>query len=206
MLEGFLVTCSIDYVSKNAETMLMNALLFAGTFLAPAVLTVAANLLLIKRLKNREILFFSLRLPVNQSSRMSDTASENSNILEKRKSGKIEAKTIPNTISRYLKLPHRRSWIREDLLKKNFMKSQMRVVRKTVIVIAIFFLGLGPYAVLTLYIQFSSHFNATICVYWITVAAFLAKTAVVLSPLIYGINNILFGGLKKITREMFHSS
>ena len=180
-LEGFLTSCSFDYISKNDSNKIVIISMFIGGFFLPLILIALFYILIVLILRKNEIyLTYQIRHTNSNRNEHSRRSSLNPEIA---KLCTIENHNATNASSIY-------------------MKREIKLIKMVGIIIFMFIIAWTPYAVVTLAAQLGTNIEAYINPYTTSLPALFAKTSSVYNPLIYSLKNkdfrrFLFGYFHK---------
>ena len=183
-LEGFLTSCSFDYISRNDSNKIVIISMFIGGFFLPLILIALFYILIVLILRKNEIyLTYQIRhtnSSRNEHSRRSSLNHENANLCA------IENHNATKTAN----------------ASSIYLKREIKLIKMVGIIVVMFILAWTPYAVVTLAAQLGTNIEAYINPYTTSLPALFAKTSSVYKPLIYSLNNkdfrrFLFGYFHK---------
>ena len=168
-LEGFLTSCSFDYISTNLSNRIVIISMFIGGFLVPLFLIALFYILIIFLLRKNEIFL--------------TYGTRNTNI-------NIYFNNLEHNEEFNLKqIKH----LSENQLKTNkslfFLKREVKLIKMISLIVLMFLIAWTPYALVSLAAQFGTNIEAYINPYTTSLPALFAKTSSVYNPLIYTLSN-----------------
>ena len=179
-LEGFLTSCSFDYISTNLSNRIVIISMFIGGFLVPMSLIALFYILIICLLRKNEIyLSYQIRnKTINSSQNIYPNSLYQNGESSLNKNKKFSTSTIRNF-----------SEILNHSEGSIYSKKEIKLVKMISLIVLMFLIAWTPYAVITLAAQFGSNIEAYINPYTTSLPALLAKTSSVYNPLIYTLSN-----------------
>lgn len=191
VLEGFLTSCTFNYLSREIESRIYMLILFFGGFFFPMITICVFNFLMFIKLKPNKHLYHH-------------TDYERERKLSRQVKFKYVTKYVPDTESNVEDI------ILEDLNKirvrtrekcfnnltcsstsvKSFLlRREMKAAKKSLITIVLFCLAWLPYALITIMAQFGTNIENYINPYTTSLPAIFAKFSSFYNPLIYTLSN-----------------
>ena len=178
-LEGFLTSCSFDFISNNfSNKIVIISMLFGGFFL-PLILIAIFYVLIVRILRKNEIYL------TYQFRSKSITSSQNTNL----NSLNINLESSLNQENKKLSTITVMSKISQNFKNSISSKRELKLVKMVCIIVLMFVIAWTPYAVVTLAAQFGSNIEAYINPYTTSMPALFAKTSSIYNPIIYTLSN-----------------
>lgn len=199
VLEGFLTSCTFDYISTDSLTRVIMILMFSGGFLVPLLIITVFYILLWTFLRNNSM-FNSYQLRYKQSNKYSvelsthyltknSTQYSKSSIdlykLKKKASNDLEfvksSDSVVNIIGNN----------KETKCHNSLVKREIKVAKTIILIVAMFCIAWLPYAVVALLSQFLS-VNLRldfVTPYTTSLPAIFAKTSSIYNPILYTLTN-----------------
>ena len=187
-LEGFLTSCSFDYISTNLSNKIVIISMFIGGFFIPLFVIVLFYIMIVYLLRKNEIfLTYQLR---NSSLKKSQTTYLNSvnNLNDESSINQTEnIKLSTITFSKYSGSFN--SAVSTNYKRPVYLKREVKLIKMISIIVLMFVIAWTPYSVVTLAAQLGSNIEAYINPYTTSLPALFAKTSSVYNPLIYTLSN-----------------
>ncbi len=166
ILEGFLTSCSFNYLSQNENLRIYMLILFIGGFVLPISVIIIFYSLIFYELRNNKTLAMinNLNNTYKRPEVSVDLLSHNSNL------NKIKKTNTTNN--------------------KHFLHREIKAVRYSILVIVLFCLAWLPYALMTITAQLVTHNrHEFINPYTTSLPALFAKLSSICDPLVYTLSN-----------------
>ena len=176
-LEGFLTSCSFDYISKNLSNRIVIVSIFIGGFFIPLILISLFYTLIIYLLRKSEIY---LTYKIRNKSVTSSTNLNSLNINVESSLNHVNKKQSTITIG---------SKYSGNLKNSVYSKREIKLVKMVSLIVLMFVVAWTPYAVVTLAAQFGSNIESYINPYTTSLPALFAKTSSIYNPFIYTLSN-----------------
>ena len=185
VLEGFLTTCSFDYLSKNLFTTIMIMNMFVFGFLLPLLIIIIFYTAMFIKLRSND-LFLSYHVRFTQEN--SSSINVNSDYKDGIDISKFEYKS--NTI-KIQKIINKSC---TSLAKKNkaeylIMQREQKLIKMILIMVMMFCVAWLPYSFTSLYAQFGNNVKSYVTPLTTSAAVFFAKSSSVYNPFIYTLTN-----------------
>jgi len=198
VLEGFLTSCSFNYLNREKNSRIYMLILFIGGFGIPvSTLCVFYSLMffeLITKKKKLQIQSLKHKIIKKVSVKFNSKSENCSNIIfeeESEKKTKDEIKTKEN----------------KNLFSDFFLKRETQAARNSILIILLFCIAWTPYAVITLIAQFGTNIENYINPYSTSFSAIIAKLPAISDPLIYTLSNKGFRTyFKTVCKKTFSKS
>ena len=176
-LEGFLTSCSFDYISKNLSNRIVIISIFIGGFFIPLILISLFYTLIIYLLRKSEIY---LTYKIRNKSVSNSTNINSLNIFVESSLSRVNKKLSTITVS---------SKYSGHLKSSVYTKREIKLVKMVSLIVLMFVIAWTPYALVTLVAQFGSNIEAYINPYTTSLPALFAKTSSIYNPFIYTLSN-----------------
>ena len=184
-LEGFLTSCSFDYISKNYSNRIVIALIFIGGFFLPLIMIVLFYILLVALLrKNEAYLAYQDR---NEKTNESHLCLNELNLSNNKE---LPIITVERNSDNFASTKSRKNI-------SIYSKRDIKLIKMVCLIVLMFVIAWTPYAVVTFAAQFGSNIEAYINPYTTSLPALFAKASSIYNPLIYTLKN------KEIRRLFF---
>lgn len=174
VLEGFLTHCSFDYLSRDLFTRVYMILMLLGGFFIPLLFILVLNFLIWHKLKIKSKNFqkFSMKR-LSEKSVIRKRLSDQSTVATKR--------TLSCDSYEILKQKAQEM----DLFCSNIRINDFKMINTIILMILLFCLSWGPYALVTIIAQFGTNIIQVVNPYTTSLPALFAKTSSFMNPLIY---------------------
>ena len=176
VLEGFLTTCTFDYLSRDTVTRTLVTLMIFGGFIIPVTILLVFFFLTKRCLEaktkemGKEHYVFTSSISKNTKSSFHGDSMRQNSIKKAKKNGSKSSKTLED--NRY-----------------SYHKRQFRVLRTIIINLIFFTLSWAPYAILTLLAQYGPNIEYYSTPVSTSIPALFAKTSSIYNPILYTLNN-----------------
>ena len=161
VLEGFLTSCSFDYISRNLYSRCLNMAMIIGGFCIPILTIIVFYLLIWNILRSKKCLVTNIG-----------------------KSRSSFESNHPNKkfIKRSLDIAQKND-------SKNGLEKEVKILRTLIMFVGMFCIAWLPYALVSIIAQYGSNIENYINPYTTSLPALFAKTASIFNPLIYILKN-----------------
>nr|QVK45895.1 G protein-coupled receptor [Proales similis] len=190
VLEGFLTSCSFDYISQDLTTRVYMLAMFTTGFLIPFICILFFNISLFWRLRERN---FIRNLYTRNIDKVPEISQYLSNIAQEpadiETSIEMEQLTRPVNAKRRLidrgesKDESIRTVTSESLFE-NFLQREIKVAKSIAMVVVMFCFAWLPYALVALLAQFSSDRQLYVNPYTSAMPAIFAKFSSIYNPIV----------------------
>ena len=185
-LEGFLTSCSFDYISKNYSNRIVIALIFIGGFFLPLIMIVLFYILLVALLRKNEA-YLAYQEDRNEKTNESHLCLNELNLSNNKE---LPIITVERNSDNFASTKSRKNI-------SIYSKRDIKLIKMVCLIVLMFVIAWTPYAVVTFAAQFGSNIEAYINPYTTSLPALFAKASSIYNPLIYTLNN------KEIRRLFF---
>ena len=195
ILEGFLTSCSFDYLSRDPYSRSYMLLMIFGGFLVPLILILvfySFTELKLKKLCSNIVNFrnMSAKTSNTQFSR-SNPKNLSSQALTKQYGNKIIFNSIGN---HQLQRRAKRSNTPINILRKrnnqnSVLNREFRVLKMILLNVCLFCLAWTPYAVIVIFAQFGSNTDSWLTPFTASLPAVMAKISSIYNPILYTLSN-----------------
>ena len=162
VLEGFLTSCSFDYISRNIYNRSLNMAMIIGGFCIPVSTIVLFYLLIWNILRSKKCLVPNL---------------------VKSKSSFESSHTNKKLIKSSLDISQKKN----DF--KNGLEKEVKILKTLIMFVGMFCVAWLPYAIVSMLAQYGSNIENYINPYTTSLPALFAKTASIFNPIIYILKN-----------------
>jgi len=187
VLEGFLTSCSFNYLSRDLDSRVHMFILFVGGFGLPVLILCVFYSLMFYELKTKKKnLIQSFKIDQKKVTvRFNSEKETGQNVIimikpEHKNQNKIKTNEKKANCASYL------------------YKRETKAARSSILIIFLFCIAWLPYAVITLFAQFGTNIEDFINPYSTSFPAVFAKLSAISDPLVYTLSN-------KICRAYFKS-
>lgn len=190
ILEGFLTSCSFNYLDRDYESRFYMMILLVGGFIIPLITIITFNFLMFIRLTPEQNLN-SENIPRNQSKfkQIQDLLNTDENEIiniddldNLRKSNKgLKAKRNLHANNESINT--------NSSVKRLLIRREIKVAKKSLITIGLFSAAWLPYAFVACFAQFGTNIENLINPYTVSFTVLFAKSASIYNPIIYTISS-----------------
>jgi len=187
-LEGFLTSCSFDFISRNYSNRIVIISMFIGGFFIPLIIISSFYISIVTILRKNEIyLTYQIRNTNMRNCKKiylnGSNHNDESSFIQHSSLNKNLFKTSVRSQSENLikKKPRNKSSINS--------KREMKLVKMVSLIVLMYLVAWTPYAVVTLAAQLGSNINYYVNPYTTSLPALFAKASSVYNPLIYTLSN-----------------
>jgi hypothetical protein len=200
ILEGYLTTCTFNYLNRDQYSRMSVLFLFVGGFLTPFIIIVLSYTLMWSILKKNDIFtHYSLRKKcpshtelsvyyLSKNAKIAMTTAPNGQHLNGEErfnliKNKIDVNNIVYRKSTTIKLFNNTSSL------NSFIKREIRVAKMIMLIVIMFCIAWAPYAIFALLGQFCSNIQNYITPLTTSLPSLFAKTSSVYNPILYTLTN-----------------
>ena len=174
VLEGFLTTCSFDYINRDLETRLIQIVLFVCGFCVPFFVFVLFYTLAYKALKTKGNVFRNTFKSARKSSGMESPVPE-----------AIELMSNSTYKTHMILQECQKNTDNKTRFISSLLVREKKLARTITLIFVCFCVAWMPYAAITLLAQFGSHSERYITPWTTSIPSLLAKFSSVYNPIIY---------------------
>ena len=190
VFEGFGTSCTFDYHSTRTRDRLFTLMMLLGGFLLPLVIIILSYAYILKILFRRSR--HLTRLNIRQESSSAQCSQLYVYYFPPTRSISAERTRSSTTVAHS---------VDDHFLVSNTHQTEARATRNALLICAIFCLAWGPYASLTMLIQFGFAHSSN--PYVSGLLSLLTKTAACINPLIYALSSSGFRKRARLNRRAF---
>lgn len=180
-----MTTCTYDYLNRDPFSRFINAFILLGGFFIPLVVITTSYVLL----------YYKLRTRCTSMTTMFDFVNVKRQLMNGSKSNIDNEQDIKSQRERFsintMKIDGSRSvnsFIGNKINASSHVSYETRVAKKTTIMVLVFLIGWGPYAIITLLAQYFNEPSTLLNPHTATLPAILAKFSTFINPFVYSIS------------------
>jgi r-opsin len=182
VLEGFLTSCSFDYLSRDLYTRVFMSSMIIGGFFVPLIVLIIFLWLTKRALETKlnefgenQVYVFNSKSRTKEYSRAVTTLSRTDSLLDR--SYSLTRSRFGGDVSM------------DDNRKFSFKKRQFRVIKTILLNIIFFCVSWTPYCILVIIAQYGSNIEEYVNPYTTSIPALVAKVSSIYNPILYTLNN-----------------
>lgn len=194
VLEGFLTSCTFNYLNREIESRLYMMILFTGGFLFPLLTICLFNILMFLKLKPNKKLYYQTnyekdrKLSRQVKFKYVTKAIEPGHEPEESNCEDLCLDDLNNNQTRKEKSFKNLTYSNQSV-KSYLIRREVKAAKKSLITIGMFCLAWSPYALVAFIAQFGTNIEDYINPYTTSLPALFAKLSSFYNPLIYTLSN-----------------